>query len=49
MVQWYEMTPNYPMTMERYPNLNRGVGGSISDCGIFSLLYGKIENSPTAR
>jgi hypothetical protein len=26
------------MTVERYPNLKKEVGGSIPDCEIFSLL-----------
>ena len=33
-----EMTLNYWMMLERYPNLKEKVGDSISDCGISSLL-----------
>jgi hypothetical protein len=36
--QWYEMTPNYWMMMERYPNLKEEVGSLISSCEMSSLL-----------
>ena len=38
-----EMTLNYRMTLERYPNLNRGVGNSESNYEIFSLLDNKNQ------
>jgi hypothetical protein len=48
------MTLNYRMTMERCPNLNRGVGCSILSYEIFSLLpigslYGNTNNPPISR
>ena len=42
------MTLNYQMTVERYLNPNRGVGGSILGCEIFSLLDEKNQE-PTHR
>jgi hypothetical protein len=41
------MTLNYRMTVERHPNPNEGVGGSILDYEIFSLLDGKTESPLT--
>ena len=38
---WSEMTLNYQMMVEKYPNLKEEVGGSIPDCKIFSLLEEK--------
>ena len=35
---WYEMTLKYRMTVEKYPKLNKVVGGSILGCVIVSLL-----------
>ena len=43
----YEMTLNYRMTMERYPNPNGGVDGSIYGYENFSLLDGKTKSPPT--
>ena len=43
------MTLNYQMTVERYPNMNGGVGGSIPGYEIFSLLDRKIKSPSTAR
>jgi hypothetical protein len=34
---WSEMTLNYRMVVERYPNLKEGIGGSNPDCEISSL------------
>ena len=39
----FEMTLNYWMTVERYLNLNRGVGGSIPGCEIFSSTWWKHQ------
>jgi hypothetical protein len=36
--KWFEMTLNYWMMVERYPNLKEEVGGSISGCETSSLL-----------
>ena len=36
---WSEMTLNYCMMVERYPNLKEEVGGSIPGCEISSLLH----------
>jgi hypothetical protein len=38
--KWSEMTLNYRMNMERYPNLKEEVGGSIPGYEIFSLPDG---------
>ena len=38
----YEMTLNYRMMVERYPNLKAEVGGSNLGCEISSLLDGKL-------
>ena len=35
---WSEMTLNYSMMVERYPNLKEDIGGSIPDCEISSPL-----------
>ena len=35
---WSEMTLNYQIIVEGYPNLKEEVGGSIPDCEISSLL-----------
>ena len=44
-----EMTPNYWMMVERYPNLKEEVGGSNSDYEFSSLLDGKkIDKWSTA-
>ena len=50
-MQWFEMTLNYQMTVERHPNPNEGVGGSIHGCEIFSLLDGikPRAHSPQGR
>lgn len=42
-------TLNYRMTVERYPNPNKGVGNSIPGYEIFSLLDGKSKRPPTIR
>ena len=39
---WSETTLNYEMTVERHPTLKEGVGGSIPNCEISSLLDTKI-------
>ena len=46
---WSEMTLNYRTTMQRYPNLNGGVGGMIHDYEIFFLLDEKTKSPPTSR
>ena len=38
MINWFEMTLNYWIMMERYPNLKEEVGGSIPGYEISSLL-----------
>jgi hypothetical protein len=45
----YELTLNYHMTMEGYPNPNERVGSSIPNCEFFSLLDGKNKIPPIAR
>ena len=45
----FEMTSNYRMIVERYPNLNGGVDGLIPCCKIFSLFDEEIKSMPTAR
>jgi hypothetical protein len=47
--KWSKMTLTYWMIVERYPNLNGGVGAVILGCEIFSLLDGNINSPPTAR
>ena len=43
-----EMTRNYRVMVERYPNLNEDVGGSIPGCEISSLLDRKLARWSTA-
>lgn len=38
---WFEMTLNYLMKVDLYPNLKQEVGGSIPNYEIFSLLNKK--------
>ena len=42
MIHGSEMTLNYQMMVERYPNLKEEVGGSTPDCEISSLLDKKL-------
>ena len=44
----FETTLNYRMMLERYPNLKEKVGGSIPNCEISSLPYGKLATWSTA-
>lgn len=44
-----ELTLNYRMTMERCPNPNRGVGGSIPSCEMFFLLDEKTKSPPYTK
>ena len=39
---WSEMTLNYRVMVEGYPNLKEEVGGSNPNCEISSLLDGKL-------
>ena len=39
---WSEMTLNYRVMVEGYPNLKEEVGGSNPGCEISSLLDGKL-------
>ena len=41
---WSEMTLNYQMIMERYPNVKREVGGLNHDCEVFSILNGQTKS-----
>ena len=43
-----EMTQNYWMMVERYPNLKEEVGNSISNCKISSLIDRKLARWSTA-
>ena len=43
------MTLNYQRVVERFPNPNKGVGGLICGCEIFSLLDGKTKSPPSTR
>ena len=41
-IKWSAMTLSYLVMVERYPNLEEEVGGSIPDCENSSLLDGKL-------
>ena len=45
---WSEMTLNYQVMVEGYPNLKEEVGGSNPGCEISSLLDGKLARWSTA-
>ena len=45
---WSEMTLNYRVMVEGYPNLKEEVGGSNPGCEISSLLDGKLVRWWTA-
>ena len=42
-----ELTLNYSMMMERYPNLKEEVGGSIPNCEVISLLDKRLPRRST--
>ena len=42
LASWSEMTLNYQVMVEGYPNLKEEVGGSNPGCEISSLLDGKL-------
>ena len=42
VIDWSEMTLNYRMMVERYPNLKEEVGSSNPGCEISPLPYGNL-------